>query len=215
MAIAGATRRAHAFGMRGLLIGAVLASTASADPKKPASAPTPVWIGTFVPKDKKLCSDGCDALRSGLHAGVVRVLTPSDGSVAAFGDVWVVHPLLKAVTPGKVGNGTVALASFAYDENRETDAGVFVLPATAKPVVVSASAADVAAIKETLLVHAEELAKIRRAVASLEVGAVDLDGDGKPDLVATFGCNAWADGICQGRGQFFLARRGGRWVVID
>ena len=25
----------------------------------------------------------------------------------------------------------------------------------------------------------------------------------------------WADGNCQGHGQFFLARRNGRWVVID
>jgi hypothetical protein len=196
--------------MRGLWIVAALATAASAEPK----TPPPVWIGTFIPKDVKRCTDGCDALKSGIHAGVVRVLTPSDGSAAASGDVVVVHPLLKAVTTGHIDKSTIQFPSFAYDENRDTDAGVFVLPATVKPVIVIASPSDVAAIKATLL-RVEELAGIRKAVATLEIGAVDVDGDGKPDLVATFGCRAWSDGICQNHGQFFLVRRGARWVVIE
>jgi hypothetical protein len=52
-------------------------------------------------------------------------------------------------------------------------------------------------------------------VERVEIGLIDTDGDGKPDYAATFGCNNWADGSCQSRGQFFLAHRGTRWVVID
>ena len=55
----------------------------------------------------------------------------------------------------------------------------------------------------------------KRALDGLEVGAIDVDGDGKADVVATYGCNAWGDGSCQSHGQFFLVRRGARWVEIE
>jgi hypothetical protein len=37
---------------------------------------------------------------------------------------------------------------------------------------------------------------------------------GKAELAVTYGCTVWFDGSCQARGQFVLARRRARWVVV-
>src|SRR5258705_671212 len=194
---------------------ALLAMTASAiaAPKAPPHAP--VWVGVFLPNMRLPCKAGCEALKASPRGGFVRVLTPSDGSAPATGEVTIVHPLAKSVTTGVVVNGIVPIASFAHDENRDGDDNVLVLPGAVKPAMLEPSKLDPLAIRTALLAQAEELSKVRRAVERVEIGLIDTDGDGKPDYAATFGCNNWADGSCQSRGQFFLAHRGTRWVVID
>lgn len=179
---------------------------------KPAE-PT-VWVGTFIPKDHVTCQSGCESAKPVAKPGQVRVLTPSKGQPAT-GPVMIVQPVLKAYGAGTVANGVVQLVSFPYDENRDTDNNVLVVPSGTKAILVEPTKADIASIKATLLKSAEELENIKRSVAGLEVTGVDTDGDGKADLAVTYGCNAWGDGACQSRGQFFLARRGQRWVVID
>ena len=193
-----------------------MTASAAADPKKPDAPAAPAaWIGTFIPKDKTPCSAGCETAKPVARPGIVRVLTPSDGGAVATGLVMIVQPVIKAYGSGKVDKGVVTMVSFPYDENRDTDNNVLVLPPGSKAVLIQPTKADVVAIKATLLAKAEELANIRKSVATLEVVGVDTDGDGKADLAVTYGCNAWADGSCQSRGQFFLARRGLRWVVIE
>jgi len=219
--------RPHNFTVRAAPLLAVLTSTfigtpASAERVAPRHTPgkvdkpaeTPVWVGTFIPKDHASCSTGCDAAKPTAKPGHVRVLTPAKGPPAS-GPVMIVQPILEAYGVGTVRNGVVQLVSFPYDENRDTDNNVLVVPAGTKALLVEASNADVVAIKAALLKSAEELENIKRSVAHLEVSGVDTDGDGKPDLAVTYGCNAWGDGSCQSHGQFFLARRGQRWVVID
>jgi hypothetical protein len=192
--------------VRALVLVIAMTSVAAADP---------MWIGTFVPTAKAGCTTGCEAAKTVAHPGYVRVLTPPDGKPAAEGRVMVVQPLTYAYGTGIVDKGVITLISFPYDENRDTDNSVLVVPSGSKAIVVPIGKADIAAIKDTLLAKAEELANVRKSVASLEVAGVDTDGDGKPDLAVTYGCNVWADGSCQSRGQFFLARRGQRWVVIE
>jgi len=89
-----------------------------------------------------------------------------------------------------------------------------VLPGGTPAAFVEPSRSDVAAIKATL-VRTEALARVRRALDGLEVGAVDVDGDRKADVVATYGCATWFDGACQSKGQFVLARRGARWSIVE
>jgi len=173
-----------------------------------------VWVGTFIPRDHASCNTGCEAAKPVAKPGQVRVLAPSKGPPAS-GAVMIVQPILAAYGVGTVSSGVVQLVSFPYDENRDTDNNVLVVPAGTKALLVEPSKADVVAIKAALLKSAEELENIKRSVARLEVTGVDTDGDGNADLAVTYGCNAWGDGSCQSHGQFFLARRGQRWVVID
>lgn len=142
----------------------------------------------------------------------MRVLA-SDATAAPSGDVVVVHPLLGRTATGKVDKGEVALADFAFDQ-RDGDDGVIVLPAATPVAFVAPSKADIAVIRATL-VKTEALAGVRRALDGLELGGVDADGDGKADLVATYGCTTWFDGSCQSRGQFVLVRRGARWAIVE
>lgn len=174
--------------------------------------PPPVWIGVFDPKLPVHPPWDNAKLSPVLHGGAVRVLTPGTGA-AASGDVVIVHPLLGKTAAGKVDKGAVVLADFAFDQ-RDGDDGVIVLPADTTVAMVAPSKSDVAAITATL-VRTEALSGVRRALAGIELGAIDIDGDGKADLVATYGCTAWFDGSCQSKGQFFLARRGARWTIID
>jgi hypothetical protein len=146
------------------------------------------------------------------HGGAVRVLTPDRGP-AASGEVVVVHPLLGKTAAGKVDRGAVVLDDFAFDQ-RDGDDGVLVLPGGTPVAFVAASKADVATVR-AILVRTEALAGVRRALDGLELGAVDLDGDGRADVIATYGCTTWFDGACQSRGQFVLIRRAGRWAIVD
>jgi hypothetical protein len=59
------------------------------------------------------------------------------------------------------------------------------------------------------------LSGVKRALADLEVGAIDVDDDRKADFALTYGCNAWADGQCQGHGEFLLVRHGTAWVELE
>lgn len=196
---------------------AVAAPTAKANgpaiAARPAKAtPLPVWIGVFNPGLPSHPPWDSAKLTPVAHGGAVRVLTPETGA-AASGDVVIVHPLLGKTAAGKIDKGAVALADFAFDQ-RDGDDGVVVLPGGTPVAFVAPSKADVAAIKATL-VKTEALAGVRRALDRLELGAVDVDGDGKADVVVTYGCAVWFDGSCQSRGQFVLARRGGRWMIIE
>jgi hypothetical protein len=175
-------------------------------------APPPVWIGVFDPKLPAHSPWDNPQLTPVPHGGAVRVLAPESGP-AASGDVVIVHPLLGKTATGKVDHGMIALAEFAFDQ-RDGDDGVLVLPGGTAVALVSPSAADVAAVKATL-VKTETLAGVRRAVAGIELAAIDIDGDGKADVVTTYGCAAWFDGSCQSKGQFVLVRRGARWAILD
>jgi hypothetical protein len=172
----------------------------------------PLWIGVFDPKLPAHPPWDHAKLTPVTHGGAVRVLAPGTGA-AASGDVVVVHPLLGKQATGKVDQGAVVLADFAFDQ-RDGDDGVIVLPGGTPVAFVAPVAADVAAVRAAL-VRTEALAGVRRALDGLELGAVDVDGDGKPDVIATYGCTTWFDGACQSRGQFVLARRGGRWAIVE
>lgn len=184
---------------------------AAAAPAPKAAAP-PVWIGVFDPNLPVHPPWDNTKLTPVPHGGAVHVLTPADGP-AASGDVVIVHPLLGKTAAGKVDKGAVMLAEFAFDQ-RDGDDGVIVLPGSTAVVIVAPSKPDVDAIKATL-VKTDTLAGVKRALAGLELAGIDIDGDGKADVVATYGCSAWFDGSCQSRGQFFLARRGARWVILE
>lgn len=195
-----------------VLIGGV-AATASAQPATGKSAaPAQLWIGVFDPRLPAHPPWDNAKLTPVPHGGAVRVLAPDHGP-AASGDVVVVHPLLGKTAPGKVDKGAVVLAEFAFDQ-RDGDDGVLVLPGGTPVAFVAASKADIAAVRATL-VRTEALAGVRRALDGLELAAVDLDADGKADVVATYGCTTWFDGACQSKGQFVLVRRGGRWVIVE
>ncbi len=205
-------------GVRVVLAAVLLGGVAAAAPAPPAQpaigkpvAP-PLWLGVFDPKLPVHPPWDNAKLTPVLHGGAVRVLTPDRGP-AASGDVVVVHPLLGKLAAGKVDRGAVALADFAFDQ-RDGDDGVIVLPGDTPVAFVAPTKADVAAVRATL-VRTEALAGVRRALDGLELGAVDLDADGKADVIATYGCTTLFDGACQSRGQFVLVRRGGRWTIVE
>ena len=173
----------------------------------------PVWIGTFTPDTAEPACVDCAKPTIVPRAGTVRVLTPSDDTPAANGEVVMINPLLGVVAHGKVEQGKVHVPWFNFDRRDSAD-GVIVLPAGTEPSLIPASKLDVLAIQQALMRN-EVLSGVRRALAGLEIGAFDIDGDGKADFAVTYGCNAWADGVCQSHGQFFLARRGTKWIEID
>jgi hypothetical protein len=176
-----------------------------------------VWLGTFAPVDKAPACADCKAPSPLPRAGSVRVLPPPDGAMPA-GEVVIASPLLGLVVPGKVDAGKIALAFFPYDR-RDSDDAVLVLPPDTVARFVVATPADVVAIKDTLVrddalsVGRRDLAL--RALKDLEVGALDLDGDGKADLISTYGCTQFFQSSCQAHGQFFFAHRGQKWVEIE
>jgi hypothetical protein len=201
--------------LAGVLLGGVAAAVAGPVSAQPASgkpAPPALWIGVFDPGLPAHPPWDNAKLTPVAHGGMVRVLTPDRGA-AASGDVVVVHPLLGKQAAGKVDKGAVALADFAFDQ-RDGDDGVIVVPGGTPVAFVAPSKADVAAVRAAL-VRTEALAGVRRALDGLELAAVDLDGNGKPDAIATYGCTTWFDGACQSRGQFVLVQRGGRWAIVE
>lgn len=209
----------HAYGVKLAVFAIVLAGGAAtaAPAGKPGAAtskspPPPVWIGVFDPGLPVHPPWENTKLTPVAHGGAVRVLTPADRPPAS-GEVVIVHPLLGKTAVGKVDKGAVALGDFAFDQ-RDGDDGVIVLPAGTPVAFVAPSRADVAAVRAAL-VRSEALAGVRRALDGLELGAIDVDGDGRADVIATYGCAAWFDGACQSRGQFVLARRGARWTIVE
>jgi hypothetical protein len=204
--------------VRTFVLLAVLAPAAVAAGKDAPVAAPKAWLGTFAPASKVTPCDDCKAPRVVPRAGSVRVLPPADGGAPPEGDVVIASPLLGLAVHGRVDAGRVAMEYFAFDQ-RDSDDGVIVLPGNTVARFVVPTAADVAAIKEALVrddaLSVGARATALKALRDVEIGALDLDGDGKADVAATYGCNAWGDGSCQSRGQFFLARRGTKWVEIE
>jgi len=168
------------------------------------------WLGVFRPADKLAPSDTRAVVG---RAGEVIVLTPSDGSPTPTGEVAVVQPLTGMNIVAMITGNKIALPLFAIDRREGADA-VLLLPAATVVRFVTPTAADDKAIK-AVLIKDDVLSGVKRSLVGIEIGAIDIDGDGKADYAVTYGCNAWGDGSCQSHGQFFLARRGQRWVVID
>jgi hypothetical protein len=177
-----------------------------------SAAPAQLWIGVFDPKLPAHPPWDNAKLTPVSHAGAVRVLAPDHGPTAS-GDVVVVHPLLGKSAAGTVDKGAVVLSDFAFDQ-RDGDDGVIVLPGGTQVAFVAPSKADIAAVRATL-VRTEAMSGVRRALDGLELGAIDVDADGKADVIATYGCTTWFDGACQSKGQFVLVRRGGRWAIVE
>jgi hypothetical protein len=210
----------HASRVRVVLAAVLLGGVAAAAPAptaapavgKAAAAALQLWIGVFDPKLPAHPPWDNARLTPVVHGGAVRVLAPDRGP-AASGDVVVVHPLLGRSAAGKVDKGAVVLSEFAFDQ-RDGDDGVIVLPGGTPVAFLAPSKADVAAVRAAL-VRTEALAGVRRALDGLELGAIDVDADGKADVIATYGCTTWFDGACQSRGQFVLVRRGGRWTIVE
>ena len=198
------------------LVVASIASVASAAPATPQGAHA--WLGTFEPTTAlPPCAD-CAAARVVQSVGSVRVLPPGEGDPAPDGDVIVASPFVGLALRAKLASGKIALPWFALD-TRDGATGVVVLPADAQVRFVVPAVADIAAIKDAL-VRADALSNGDRASAmhafkDLEVSALDLDGDHKADIAATWGCTSYGDGACQRRGQFFLVRRGARWQLVE
>ncbi|MEO9156236.1 MAG: hypothetical protein ABI591_11590 [Kofleriaceae bacterium] len=168
------------------------------------------WLGVFRPT-APLAASATRAVVG--RAGEVIVLTPSDGSPAPTGEVAVVQPLTGMNIAGTIVHGRIALPLFAIDRREGADA-VLLLPAAAVVRFVTPTPADVKAI-EAVLIKDDVLAGVRRSLAGLEIGAVDLDGDGKADYAVTYGCNAWGDGQCQSHGAFFVVRTGAVWRELQ
>jgi hypothetical protein len=174
-----------------------------------------VWLGVFEPDaaiKRERCSD-C-ALGATARAGTIRALDPGDDRPAAAGDVVAVSPLLGAFARGHLDNKRFAVAWFV-DDRRDNDDGVVVLPADTRPVLAVPSKADVAAIGQALLQLEQFGPHVAKALAGMQYAGLDLDGDGRADVVATYGCAQWGDGTCQLVGQVFLVRRGDRWFKIE
>ena len=112
-------------------------------------------------------------------------------------------------------HGRAPVRVFAVDRRDGADAVLVLLP-DARVAFVTATPADVHAI-QTALMHDEVLSGVRRALAGLEIGAVDVDGDHRADFAVTYGCNAWADGQqrSQSKGEFLLERHGNVWRELE
>jgi hypothetical protein len=200
--------------VRSVLLVMVLTSAVAqaAPPPEPPSA----WIGVFRPNPPGIspCGDCAKPTIVGA-AGEVIVLSPGDGApLPDSGDVTVVQPLTGMnVVAHVTHHGRVPVELFAADRRDGADA-VLVLPADAHVVFVAPNARDVAAIRAALMKD-EVLSGVRRALTGLEIGGVDIDGDHRADYVITYGCNAWADGDCQSKGEFLLARHGDVWRELQ
>src|SRR5262249_25260047 len=91
-----------------------------------------MWLGTFEPSKAEAACAECTAPKIEAHDGFVRVLSPSDNTPPATGDVVVVSPLLGVIAHGKVDHGKIAVPWFNYDRRDSAD-GVVVLPGDAEP----------------------------------------------------------------------------------
>jgi hypothetical protein len=190
-----------------------VATTAAAAPATPK--PDDAWIGVFRPDPPGIGPCDCDKPTIVGAAGEVIILAPGDGTpLPEFGDVALVQPLtgmnlVAHVTP----HGRVRLPLFAIDRRDGADA-VLVLPPDARVAFVAIAPRDAAAIRIALLKD-DVLAGVKRSLVGLEVGGVDIDGDHRADFAVTYGCNAWADGACQSKGEFLLMRHGELWRELQ
>jgi hypothetical protein len=197
----------------GLIAIVVLAGPTArvAEGRTPPPVKSRAWVGVFRPSPPDLVQSETRAVIG--HAGRVVVLTPGDGTAAPTGEVVVVQPLVGMNLEATIDHGQITLPLFAIDRRAGADA-VLLLPAKTQVVFVEPSKADLVAIRAALMKD-DVLAGVKRSLADLEVGAIDIDGDHKADFAVTYGCNAWADGQCQGHGQFLLASHGTGWVEIE
>jgi hypothetical protein len=197
--------------VRSALLLLTVSAVTSAAPVEPSA-----WIGVFRPNPPGLapCSD-CDKPTIVGATGEVIVLSPGSGAALPdSGDVTVVQPLTGMNLVAHVTHhGRVPVELFAADRRDGADA-VLVLPAAANVAFVVPNARDVLAIRAALMKD-EVLSGVRRALIGLELGGVDVDGDHRADYVVTYGCNAWADGQCQSKGEFLLARHGDVWRELQ
>jgi hypothetical protein len=200
--------------VRSALLLLMVSAVTGAAPAAPA-APS-AWIGVFRPNPPGLvpCSD-CDKPAIVGATGEVIVLSPGSGApLPDSGDVTVVQPLTGMNLVAHVTHhGRVPVELFAADRRDGADA-VLVLPAAAHVAFVVPNPRDVLAIRAALMKD-EVLSGVRRALIGLELGGVDVDGDHRADYVVTYGCNAWADGQCQSKGEFLLARHGDVWRELQ
>ncbi len=193
-------------GMRAVLALLVVAGTA-------AAAPAPgAWIGQVQPVGDPLAPCADCALSPVQRAGTLVVLPPKDVAPPA-GFVLVVQPLVGIAVAASVDKGRAALPWFLLDR-RDGDNGVLVLPAGTTVRIVEIARGDLNEIRAALLKN-EVLSHVGKAVAKLEASGIDIDGDKRADFAVTYGCAAWGDGACQLRGQFFLQRRGAKWVELE
>jgi len=181
-----------------------------AAPRDAHDAGPRAWLGTFTPDRPLEVSADRDVVG---RSGTVVVLTPADHSPAPTGDIAVVQPLVGMNIAATIENGRIALPLFAIDR-RPYAGSVLLLPATDPVRFVVPSAADVKSIRAALSKD-EALSGVRRALADLEIGAVDIDGDGKADFAITYGCTVCGDGECQVHGQFLLASANGVWREME
>lgn len=168
------------------------------------------WLGVFRPAEELAPSETRAVVG---RAGEVIVLKPSDGSAAPTGDVAIVQPLTGMNLVATILGNKIALPLFAIDRREGADA-VLLLPPETVVRFVTPTAADEKAIK-AVLIKDDVLAGVKRSLAGIEIGAIDVDGDGKADYAVTYGCNAWGDGQCQSRGAFFLVRAGAAWRELQ
>jgi hypothetical protein len=192
---------------------ALVTTVAQAAPAKPK--PDNAWIGVFRTDLPGIGPCDCDKPTVVGAAGEVIILAPGDGTpLPELGDVTLVQPLtgmnlVAHVTP----HGRVRVPLFAIDRRDGADA-VLVLPPDARVAFVPIAARDTAAIRVALLKD-DVLAGVKRSLIGLELGGVDIDGDHRADFAVTYGCNAWADGSCQSKGEFLLMRRGDVWRELE
>jgi hypothetical protein len=197
--------------MKWLALVLVGAASGQAAPTKPPDA----WIGVFRPDPPGIGPCDCDKPTVVGAAGEVVVLAPGDGTaLPELGDVALVQPLTGMnLVEHVTQHGRVRVPLFAMDRRDGADA-VLVLPADARVAFVAITPRDTAAIRAALLKD-DVLAGVKRSLAGLEIGGVDIDGDHRADYAITYGCNAWADGSCQSKGEFLLARHGDIWRELQ
>jgi hypothetical protein len=187
---------------------ALAAGVAQADP------PRPIWIGVVQPASPPTAPCECDVLTAiARPVSIVVLPSPNVTSATDGTKLHVLQPLLGMAVTGVIAGGKLALPAFIVDRRRNHDE-VIVVGGDVTPTLVTPSAAELAAVK-VVVGHAESLEGVRKATAKLELGLVDLDGDGKADVGATYGCKVWGDGACQVTGQFVVVRGAGGWKVLE
>jgi hypothetical protein len=188
----------------------LVSSVAGATPPNGAVVAPTVWLGTFEPAKPVEVSPTHEVVARG---GVVTALTPAAGPSAPAGPIAVVQPLVGMNIAATLDHGHATLALFGVDRRQYANSVLLVAP-NLDVRFVAPSAADVKLIRAALAKD-DALSGVKRALSDLEVGAIDVDGDGKADYAITYGCTVWGDGQCQVHGQFTLAKTSGVWHEME